>query len=329
MSSFSQGLPAKRSEIDTPDGQDTSTKAYSSFVPCTNDLPSDTVSVLTTDEIPSYVIKINGPLDRHANQVMRALYERERVFCQRIVPDYAQYIQRRDDQFVQGAFDSLVLCANCLKLRETTVYVAADILHRVLSTICVDGYIAYVIAATLFIAQKYEPTGNTMLTATYLIQKLFGANSEYTREELFDHEIKILELLDYHIECITPYNYMNRFAVAGNLRVEQLNLANYLVQLSVINPHSYRYPPSSVAAAAVMLARRALRMTIWNRNLFYYTGYHAYELRESEAFLIRCWQSSAIQASQGKPTAVYKKFSCDAFGKVSFLPPLTLESSAN
>lgn len=173
---------------------------------------------------------------------------------------------------------------------------------------------------------------------------VYISDKAYTREQILGMEKQMLNALGFQLTVPTPYLFLQRWikaAKAEKARAEAdgvpctcrfpgvpaapqdhlpafislsssapmqdtAMLAQYLVELALVDYQSLRYTGSLLAAAAVYTAQRCMSAPEpWGYALERHTGLSAEDLHECAAYLTKL-QRKAPTASL---TAVYKKFS--------------------
>jgi cyclin A len=147
---------------------------------------------------------------------------------------------------------------------------------------------------------------------------VYISDSSYTRQQIINMEMTICGVLSFHLQCVTPHQFLPRLLRASSasrlslapgkyfIRDEVLEvMVQYLLDLSLQSYDLVRQKPSLVAASAVYLARatlgrrealnipltkptyRSLHMAIrenggfWSDTLEYVTGYNVYDLEDT------------------------------------------------
>ena len=101
----------------------------------------------------------------------------------------------------------LLCCHRALQLRESVLFAALHHLYTVLEQIGEESpELQRCIAGLLFMLQKYEPTPGRLYGATELIARLFGLDTVMTRDSLLHYEARVLEILDFRVETVTPHD---------------------------------------------------------------------------------------------------------------------------
>ncbi|TNJ26260.1 Cyclin A [Giardia muris] len=252
-----------------------------------------------------------------------SLFLCEGGYVERVRPDYPITVQQHDPGQISQLFDNLLRCANQLSMCETAIYLAADMVHRVLSRIQVRQYAPYLLASALFVSQKLEPSKRSIAHATRFVRKLFGRDNEKThREALFHNELALLQCLDYRMEAITPYSFLTVFCSVADFGSRETKLVHYLTQIAIITWDSYRFYPSMITAAAVLLVRETFNYPcLWSAALVYHTGYLREDLLEARQFLLESWWKMYSAGERQPPPAVYAKFVSSEFDSVAEIKP--------
>lgn len=140
----------------------------------------------------------------------------------------------------------------------------------------------------MLIASKLEETQPvTIKDLAYM------TDGTYTAEQIKEMEAKVCDLLQFHLQSSTPYQFIDRFlrgsdATAGLLSPSPRNpiqeqMVLYLTELSLMKSELMETPCCLITAAAVYLARVTLGIrdvdgNIWSKTLKYYTGYSVRDL---------------------------------------------------
>lgn len=286
------------------------------FIANTSLCPTIRNTSLTFEELASMDMDVN----RECVNLARFYLNHEEAYAGRVAPDYPQSVQKLSDEDVQLIFNNLLRCANALKMCETAIYLAIDIVHRILTKVNIGTTSPYLLATTLFVAQKVEPGKLGNLTGSKLLTKLFGENNRhFTSSDLYGNEIILLEFLNFHVETITSYHYVKFFSAAAGYTMEQSSLLHYLTQICAMNPKSYKYRPSALTAASVLLVNEVFGMPRWTEKLHFFTTYYPEMLVAERSFILSAWKHITRLVWNGSPPAVYVKFSSRYFGEVSLL----------
>jgi len=303
-------------------GDDNGRKLFRPVAPQEIEVAPREPTFLATTYVPRGIPRIDLPKEWFGRDAIIQIYHDEARYRARINPNYVREVQRANDDFLRLAFDNLITCANIIRIRESALYLAADMMHRVLSKVPVNRLLCYLITTVLLIVQKYEPTDDGIIGITYLIRLFFGEQTVVTRDQILRCEEEVLRILDYNLETVTPYLLLRYFSVAGELSLTENYLCNYLTQLAMICPSSALYSTPLLTAAAVSLSIQTLRGYTWTPTLYYYTAFSEADLMPARRHLIGLWRSHHEAARLGNSSTAHDKFASPGYGGVSqFAPP--------
>jgi len=167
--------------------------------------------------------------------------------------------------------------------------------------------------AAMLIASKYEE-----IYAPCVRDFVYITDNAYTREEILEMESRMLIEFEFDLTNPTSYRFLERFAkVCGAAQGQLWSLAQYLIELPLIEQRMLSYSPSNLAASALYLARKIIyrREGNWTADLQKHTGYTEEQLRscaKDMCILITCIEKCALQA-------VRKKFSTKKFFEVALI----------
>jgi cyclin A len=164
----------------------------------------------------------------------------------------------------------------------STLYHCVELVDRALSKITVaKEQLQCLGCACLFVACKFEET-----TVPPLEEFTYMAAESFTKKQLTDLELRVVEALSFRVSTVTAYNFLPRFTLAAGSRPRETALVHYLSELSLLHYEFLAFPPSIRAAAALYLSRQTLAAStpdptrraaeernVWTPTIEYYTGY--------------------------------------------------------
>jgi len=170
--------------------------------------------------------------------------------------------------------DWLALVCAKSKLSPEVFYLTVNILDRYLEIKKASKKNLQLIGTTaLFIASKYEEIYHVPVDdLVYLCDKA------YTSEQIFAMESRILKALNYQISIPYSYKFLLRFLNAGHAEKKMVHMSCYILELIALDIKFIEYLPSELAAAAVMISRRAIGRPAWSPTLLHYTKYTEEEI---------------------------------------------------
>lgn len=162
----------------------------------------------------------------------------------------------------------------------------------------------------MLIASKYEE-----IWAPEVRDFVYISDKAYTKEQILVMEKLILNTLKFDLTVPTPNTFLCRFLKAAGNKEKTLAMhATYLVELSIPDYGMLKYSYSEIAAAAVMVANRALKKAdVFPYMLQKHSGYKASQLR----LCAQALEKLQAKASGNNLVAVFKKYSSTKFLEVA------------
>jgi cyclin B len=158
-----------------------------------------------------------------------------------------------------------------LKFKPETLYLTVNIVDRYFAKKAnVPKKELQLIGTTaLLVASKYEEIVHANIDDLVEV-----CADTYSHSEILEMEETILKMLQYRLSIPTIYNFLVRYLNATQANFKLCYLSSYIAEGSL---HSYdmmkKYKPSQLAAAAVLLGRKATGRNIWSPTLFKYSSY--------------------------------------------------------
>ena len=105
----------------------------------------------------------------------------------------------------------------------------------------------------MLIASKYEE-----IYAPMVRDFVYITDNAYSREEILEMECRMLIEFEFDITNPTSYRFLERFAKVCGATEQLWNLAQYLIELPLIEQRMLAYTPSNLAASALYLSRKII-----------------------------------------------------------------------
>lgn len=70
---------------------------------------------------------------------------------------------------------------------------------------------------------------------------VYITDNAYSKEEILAMERKMLTILDFNIQITSSFRFLARYAKIANANEMVLNLARYLIELSLVNYKMIKY----------------------------------------------------------------------------------------
>lgn len=176
------------------------------------------------------------------------------------------------------------------KLLPETLYITVNLIDRYMSMFPVKRkQVQLVGVAALLIATKYEeiypPTVKDFIYLT---------DNAYTRKEVLEMESKMLFNIEFGIIQNSAYRFLERYSKIAKADTVIFYLAQYLLELSLLDSKMSQYLPSMQASAALYVAMRVTvtdsqqrghsavqpaNVSCWTKLLQEQTGYASADLK--------------------------------------------------
>jgi hypothetical protein len=195
--------------------------------------------------------------------------------------------------------DWLVRVHHRFTLLPETLFLAVNYVDRFLSHMVVSlGKLQLVGATAIFLAAKYEE-----VNCLSIQEILYVVDHGYKPNEIFAAERCMLSTLDFELGWPGPMAFLLHIGTADGHDLDTRNLAEYFLEVAVMDKQFIGLAPSLLAAGAHCLARRMLRKGHWTSAHVSHSRYTYLQVRQLVVALIGCCQSPKIHHP-----AVYKKY---------------------
>ena len=139
--------------------------------------------------------------------------------------------------------------------------------------------------AALLIATKYEE-----IYPPTVKDFLFVTDNAYTKKEVLEMEFKILHALQFHISETSSYRFLERYSKIAKADSVTFFLAQYMLELALLDSKMNQYLPSLQASAALYVAMRVTTtekpgkegpsVSCWTQSLKEETKYTSSDLKQ-------------------------------------------------
>jgi cyclin A len=237
---------------------------------------------------------------------------------QKYRPD-PQYMTRQNDinSNMRGILvDWLVEVSEQYKLHTETLFLSINYIDRFLSRNNVQrGKLQLVGITCMLVAAKYEE-----IYPPSVEDFVYISDNAYSREQVIAEEVKLLNALKFHCTVATSRQFLRRFAKAARADHTTHEMAHYLAELSLLDITFVKYPPSVIAAAAILIAINTTHLfgygnLNWDATMQYYTTYSFEDLEPCAKALLATGKASYSGTSQFR--AVKKKYTQPKFDNVA------------
>jgi len=198
--------------------------------------------------------------------------------------------------------DWLVSVQQKYKLKAETLFLAINLLDRYLEQKPVARRFLQLVGVTsLLIAAKFEEVYPPAIN-----EFVYVTDKAYSKEDVIKMEVAILGALDFKICKPTPMHFLERYQSVNGCSEAHRDLAQYLLELTLVDYNMIKYSPSRLAAAAVLLSNKLLRrQPSWKPAAVKHTHFTEQMLKECAKEMC-----SLLEYAEHNPLqAVRKKFS--------------------
>lgn len=138
------------------------------------------------------------------------------------------------------------------KLLPETLYLTINLIDRYFSIFQVEkSEVQLVGVAALLISTKYEeiypPTVKDFIYLT---------DNTYTRQQILQMEKNILFNLNFEVQQTSSYRFLERYSKIAKTDSPTFFLAQYLLELALLDSKMNQYKPSLLASTAIYVALR-------------------------------------------------------------------------
>lgn len=163
---------------------------------------------------------------------------------------------------------------------------------------------------------------------------VYITDNAYTREEVLEMECDILQTLDFDIQQTSAYRFLERYTKVMKADSVTTYLAQYVLELGLLDSKMNKFLPSEQAAAAVLFAEKKLKrsgsqthqhiLAEWQK-MDKHSGYTIENL--APCFHVFEGLVKSMNSSQLK--AVYRKFKSGKYFEVARLAQQVVTTTAS
>ena len=197
------------------------------------------------------------------------------------------------------------------KLNDDTIFMAMNIMDRYISKYKVKNSEFQLIGiASYFIASKYED-----IYPQYLDELSKICNFIYTPDDIIKKEYEILSGLNFDILYNSSYKFLTFLhSICDKENMKLFYLAQFILELSLENLEILEYSQCKRAMAALLLAKKIMKIKkSWNDAKLYY-NYNENEIRNIQKKMIILLNN--VMKSKNK-NSVFEKFESSRYKSVS------------
>lgn len=196
-------------------------------------------------------------------------------------PDYLKNVQKDEIKDVSRVMliDWLIDVHRKFKLLPETLYCTVQTIDRYLAKVTIKKTQLQMLGVTaLLIATKYEEIYPPELKQLMGLQEV-----SFTKKDVLNLEFDILKTLEFNYFGPSPYRFLERYSTISDTGVDSqiFFLAQYIQELTLLDPFFLKHKPSRLAAASFIIAAHSLKKpNIWKAEMEKLTGIKKQDLKE-------------------------------------------------
>jgi len=238
----------------------------------------------------------------YSADIFARLLETESLFLAK--PDYMEEQTDINGKMRAILIDWLVEVHMKYRLRPETLFLTVNIIDRYLSARPVMRKKLQLLGVVaMFIAAKYEE-----IDPPKVHEFAYITDHTYSKKEIVAMECNVLMALDYQIAVPTPVHFLDRLQRANGCDCVHRSLAQYALELSLLDLRNLRHPPSLLVSAALLMSNEYLgRRPVWPAAMVHHS-------RRSESSLRACASDLRVVLDTAKTAslqAVRRKYQLD------------------
>lgn len=168
------------------------------------------------------------------------------------------------------------------KLLPETLFLSVNLIDRYLTKKTVPRSKLQLVGVTaLMISAKYEE-----IYPPTIKDYVYITDNAYVKDDLLAIETSILTVLDFDIQQTSCYRFMERYSKISKLDKKEFYLAQYMLELSLLDSKMNQFLPSEIAAAAVFTCMQIMRSSFDWDLMHEYTCYGIDALKTSTKCLV-------------------------------------------
>jgi len=193
----------------------------------------------------------------YAPEIVNLWFQKERAAAR---PDYMESQTDITGKMRTILIDWMVEVHMKYKLRAETLHLTLNLVDRYLTKVqSTRKRLQLVGVCAMFIAAKFEE-----INPPELHDWVYITDNAYKKEDLLVMECTMLATLGFQITVPTAAHFFEVLQKANGCNAVHRELAQYLLELSLLELRMLQYRPSQLVSAALMLSNELLkRKTLW------------------------------------------------------------------
>lgn len=242
--------------------------------------------------------------EEYATDIQNRLFLEEAAFLPRV--DYMEMQADLTPKMRTILIDWLVEVHMKYKLRSETLHLAVNLIDRHLTRSTVmRKKLQLVGVVAMFIASKFEE-----INPPELHDWVYITDKAYTKEDVLVMECTMLTALSFQIVVPTAAHFFPGLVAANGCNDVHSQLAQYIIELALMEIRMIQYPPSHTVSAALLLSNEILgRSPVWPTSMVQRSRQSEAGLRPCVDLLRQLYEADKALAPGAQLQAVHKKFS--------------------
>jgi len=238
----------------------------------------------------------------YADDIDELLFREEATFLPRA--DYMDMQADLTPKMRMILMDWLIEVHMKYRLRSETLHLAINLIDRYLTKIPIARKrLQLVGVCAMYIAAKFEE-----ISPPELNDWVYITDRAYTKDDVLHMECAMLSALSFRIAAPTAAHFFHGLQEANGCRDVHRSLAQYILELGILDIRLLHCLPSVVVSAALLLSNEILgRRPAWPSVMVQKSRHEELELR-SCADLLRELLDADRAGAGGQLQAVHKKF---------------------
>lgn len=226
-------------------------------------------------------------------EIMSNLFLEEANFLPR--PNYMTSQTEVNPKMRAILIDWLVEVHVKYRMRPETLFLAVNLIDRHLSrTTVTRKSLQLVGVVAMFIAAKFEE-----IRPPTVSECVYVTDSAYSKQEILNTECCMLTVLDFEVVTPTALNFIEYVAAVICIEPIQREVAQYILELGLLDYKLIRHLPSELGSAALLLSNELLeRQPVWPALAVQKSRYSEQALRTCVEELRRLVEAAPNQQHQ-------------------------------
>lgn len=229
-------------------------------------------------------------------------------------PTYMSSQLKIEETIRSTLVDWLIQIHYNFKLLPETLFLTVNVIDRYFSQHQITKREVQLVGiSALLITTKYEE-----IYPPILKDFIYITENEYTAEEILDMEKRILFALDFDLNLCSAFRFLERFNKLGKICNVTFFLAQYMLELGLLDSKMSQFDQSLQALSAIYMAKKYLILHNGSQDSqFNLSDYGVTWSSDQVKSCAKCFNQLATLIYKSKLQNIVKKFSNSQYFKVS------------